>query len=66
MALARTLAAKPAQSLRAGKRAFYEQMEMASGPAYAWASTVIARCFADEEGREGMAAFLEKRTPPKR
>ena len=65
MALARTLAAKPAQSLRAGKRAFYQQMEMASAPAYARAGTVIARSFADEEGREGMAAFLEKR-PPKR
>ena len=64
-ALARTLAAKPKESLHAGKRAFYEQMEMASGPAYARAGAVIARSFAHQEGREGMAAFLEKRPPPK-
>lgn len=63
-ALARTLAAKPKVSLRAGKRAFYEQMEMASAPAYARASAVIARSFAHMEGREGMAAFLGKRRPP--
>jgi enoyl-CoA hydratase/carnithine racemase len=64
MALARTLAAKPRESLRAGKRAFYEQVEMASVPAYARAGGVISRSFAHPQGREGMAAFLEKRPPP--
>lgn len=63
--LARTLADKPRESLRAGKRAFYEQMEMASEPAYARAGAVIAESFAHEEGRAGMAAFLEKKKPPR-
>jgi enoyl-CoA hydratase/carnithine racemase len=64
-ALARTLAAKPRESVRAGKRAFYEQMEMTGAAAYARAGAVIAQSFAHDEGRAGMAAFLEKRDPPR-
>jgi enoyl-CoA hydratase/carnithine racemase len=64
--LASTLAAKPPATLAAGKRAFYQQMDLGLEQAYALASGVIASAFAHEEGRAGMDAFLEKRPPPKR
>jgi enoyl-CoA hydratase/carnithine racemase len=63
--LARTLAAKPPETLAAGKRAFYQQMDLGLEQAYALASGVISGAFAHDEGRAGMDAFLEKRPPPK-
>jgi enoyl-CoA hydratase/carnithine racemase len=63
--LAATLAAKPPATLAAGKRAFYQQMDLGLEQAYALASGVIAAAFAHEEGRAGMDAFIEKRPPPK-
>mgnify|MGYP001559682253 CR=1 FL=1 len=61
--LAKTLSAKPPSTVAAGKRAFYQQMDMDLPRAYALASEVIASSFAHEEGREGMDAFIEKRPP---
>jgi enoyl-CoA hydratase/carnithine racemase len=63
--LASTLAAKPPATLAAGKRAFYQQMDLGLEQAYALASGVIAAAFAHDEGRAGMDAFIEKRPPPK-
>ena len=63
--LARTLAAKPPETLAAGKRAFYQQMDLGLEQAYALASGVISSAFAHDEGRAGMDAFLDKRPPPK-
>jgi enoyl-CoA hydratase/carnithine racemase len=65
MDLAKTLAAKPPATVAAGKRAFYQQMDLGLERAYALASGVIAASFAHEEGRAGMDAFIEKRPPPK-
>ena len=61
--LATTLAAKPPGSMAAGKRAFYQQMDMDLTRAYALAGEVIATSFAHAEGKEGMDAFIEKRPP---
>jgi enoyl-CoA hydratase/carnithine racemase len=63
-ALAAKLAAKPPATVAAGKRAFYQQMDMSLEKAYELAGQVIASSFAHEEGREGMDAFIEKRPPP--
>jgi enoyl-CoA hydratase/carnithine racemase len=63
--LASNLAAKPPATVAAGKRAFYQQMDLGLERAYALASGVIAASFAHEEGRAGMDAFIEKRPPPK-
>jgi enoyl-CoA hydratase/carnithine racemase len=63
-ALAKTIASKPPATTAAGKRAFYLQMDMDLTRAYALAGEVIASSFAHDEGREGMAAFIEKRPPP--
>ena len=61
--LAGKITAKPPRTIAAGKQAFYRQMDMGVEGAYALASNVIACSFADEEGREGSAAFIEKRPP---
>ena len=61
--LARKLAAKPPATVAAGKRGFYQQMDMNLEQAYALAGKVISSDFAHPEGREGMNAFIEKRDP---
>jgi enoyl-CoA hydratase/carnithine racemase len=63
LALAAKLAAKPPATVRAGKRGFYQQMEMGLERAYALAGQVISADFAHPEGREGMNAFIDKRPP---
>src|SRR5436309_877021 len=63
--LAKKMAEKPPETLAAGKRAFYQQMNLGLEQAYALASGVIAAAFAHDEGRAGMDAFIEKRPPPK-
>ena len=62
--LAKAIAAKPPATVTAGKRAFYQQMELGLDKAYSLASGVISASFAHDEGRAGMDAFLAKRPPP--
>ena len=64
MELAAKLAAKPPATVAAGKRGFYQQMDMNLEQAYALAGKVISASFAHDEGREGMDAFIDKRPPP--
>src|SRR5574341_876693 len=59
--LATTLAAKPPATVAAGKRAFYQQMDLGLEQAYALASGIISASFAHEEGRAGMEAFIALR-----
>jgi enoyl-CoA hydratase/carnithine racemase len=63
-ALALKIARKPAGTVAAGKRAFYQQMDLGIAKAYELASGVIAASFASEEGRAGMDAFIGKKPPP--
>jgi enoyl-CoA hydratase/carnithine racemase len=63
--LAKKLAQKPPATVAAGKRAFYQQMDLGLEKAYDLASGVIAASFAHEEGKAGMDAFIDKRPPPK-
>ena len=63
--LARTIAEKPPVQTAAGKRAFYQQMDLGVARAYELASGVISASFAHSEGRAGMDAFLEKKKPPR-
>ena len=63
LSLARTIASKPPATVVAGKRAFYQQMDLDLARAYELAGQVIASDFAHAEGREGMSAFIEKRPP---
>ena len=61
--LAKLIASKPPATVAAGKRAFYQQMDMELPQAYALAGQVISSDFAHPEGEEGMSAFIEKRRP---
>ena len=63
--LARQIADKPPATTAAGKRAFYQQMDLGIASAYELASQVISSSFAHAEGRAGMDAFIDKRPPPK-
>jgi enoyl-CoA hydratase/carnithine racemase len=63
--LARKIAEKPPSTVAAGKRGFYQQMDMDLGKAYELAGRVIASSFAHDEGRAGMEAFIDKKPPPK-
>jgi enoyl-CoA hydratase/carnithine racemase len=63
--LALKISEKPPATVAAGKRAFYQQMDLGVSKAYDLASQVISSSFAHQEGREGMEAFIEKRPPPK-
>jgi enoyl-CoA hydratase/carnithine racemase len=63
--LARRIAAKPPATIAAGKRAFYQQMDLGVARAYEVASKVISESFVNAEGKAGMDAFIEKKPPPK-
>ena len=63
--LARSIAEKPPVQTAAGKRAFYQQLDLGVAQAYELASGVISASFAHAEGRAGMDAFLGKKPPPK-
>jgi enoyl-CoA hydratase/carnithine racemase len=63
LSLAKIIAAKPPATVAAGKRGFYQQMDMDLARAYELAGQVISADFAHPEGREGASAFIEKRDP---
>jgi enoyl-CoA hydratase/carnithine racemase len=63
MALAAQIAAKPDATLRIGKHAFYEQLEMPLEAAYGYAAQVMTQNMLHAEASEGIGAFLEKREP---
>jgi enoyl-CoA hydratase/carnithine racemase len=50
-------------TLALGKRAFYEQVDLSEEAAYAHAKEVIAMNCMVDDAREGMSAFIEKRSP---
>jgi enoyl-CoA hydratase/carnithine racemase len=64
-ALARKIADKPPATVAAGKRGFYQQMDLNLAEAYKLAGQVISSSFAHDEGRAGMEAFIDKKPPPK-
>lgn len=61
--LATLIAAKPPSAIASGKQMFYQQLNMGLAQAYNLASRVIACDFVSDNGREGVAAFLQKRPP---
>lgn len=63
MSWARTIAAKARSTVKVGKRAFYEQLELTLEDAYGYASAVMVRNMLDDDAAEGIDAFLKKREP---
>jgi enoyl-CoA hydratase/carnithine racemase len=62
-ALARAASRGSTYAKAVGKEAFYAQIDLDQGHAYAYASEVMAMMALTPDGRETMAAFVEKRKP---
>ena len=63
LALGQRIASKPAATLAIGKEAFYRQIEMGLADAYDYAAGVMVENMMHAESKEGIGAFIEKRTP---
>ncbi|MGN6517677.1 MAG: enoyl-CoA hydratase [Rhizomicrobium sp.] len=63
MKFAQQIAAKPRATVKIGKEAFYNQLEMGLSHAYDYASKVMTENMLHAEAAEGIAAFVEKRDP---
>lgn len=61
--MARTIADKSGHTLKIGKEAFYQQLEMPLAEAYAFTSKVMAENLQAHDAQEGICAFLDKRKP---
>ena len=61
--LGRQIAEKPKRTLKIGKEAFYRQLEMPLEDAYTYASSIMVENMLDEEAKEGIGAFIDKRAP---
>lgn len=62
-ALAASIASKSAQGIRAGKTAFYRQIDMPIEEAFEFANRAMLDAMRSEDAAEGTRAFLEKREP---
>ena len=61
--LAKTIASKSHRVVKIGKRAFYKQLEMPLDKAYKYTSKVMCENLMTLDAKEGISAFIEKRTP---
>jgi enoyl-CoA hydratase/carnithine racemase len=61
--LARKIAAKSPLAIKLGKAMFYRQLSMDLSEAYAFAGERMACNMDSEDAREGIDAFMEKRSP---
>ena len=61
--LASQIASKSPATLRIGKEAFYQQIEMALPDAYRHASEVMVMNMLEPDAEEGIGAFIDKRAP---
>ena len=60
--LARQIASKSPYAVAMGKRSFYRQLELSRHEAYDHVNELMVRAFNSEDSKEGIAAFLEKRS----
>ncbi len=63
MHFGRLIVSKSAYTVRIGKEAFYQQMDMKLNDAYKMASEVMVDNMLTADAHEGMTAFIEKREP---
>jgi enoyl-CoA hydratase/carnithine racemase len=61
--MAEVIASKLGAAVKIGKQAFYQQLQMPLDQAYAYTSGVIVENLMHRDTIEGMAAFVEKRSP---
>jgi enoyl-CoA hydratase/carnithine racemase len=63
MTLAKKIATRSPLAIKLGKKMFYQQLAMDLSAAYAFASETMTCNMDSEDAREGIDAFIEKRTP---
>jgi enoyl-CoA hydratase/carnithine racemase len=63
MELAQRIASKSPATVKIGKQAFYRQLEAGLGEAYEQAASVMVENMLYQDAKEGIDAFIEKRTP---
>lgn len=63
MEMARKIASKSSMTLATGKKAYYAQREMSLADAYDYASQVMVDNMLAHDAKEGIGAFIEKRSP---
>jgi enoyl-CoA hydratase/carnithine racemase len=63
LAMAAIIAAKSKATVKLGKRAFYDQLEMPLAGAYDHAAAIMVENMMARDAEEGIGAFLEKRRP---
>ena len=61
--IAKTIASKSNLTIKIGKQTFYKQLEMSLRKAYAYTSKMMTVNMMALDAKEGISAFLEKRTP---
>tara|TARA_B100000745_G_C19860216_1_gene286181 strand:- start:156 stop:551 length:396 start_codon:yes stop_codon:yes gene_type:complete len=61
--LAKKIASKSNITIKIGKSGFYKQLEMPLKKAYKYASNIMTKNMMALDAKEGITAFLEKRTP---
>jgi len=61
--IANKIASKSLQSIKIGKEAFYNQLEMPIEDAYAYTSKVMTLNMQKSDAKEGVNAFIQKRKP---
>ena len=61
--LARQITSKSALTIKLGKEAFYRQLDMSLPEAYRFASQVMVENMMVRDAKEGISAFVEKRSP---
>ena len=61
--VAEKISSKSMETVKIGKKAFYNQREMSLEDAYKYTSSVMVENILKEDSKEGINAFLEKRKP---
>ena len=61
--MANKIANKSSQTVKIGKKAFYNQAQMKTDDAYKYASEIMIENMMSQDSDEGISAFLEKREP---
>ena len=61
--LCQRIVSKPQVAISTGKQLFYRQLEMGIEAAYQLAGQTMACNMIDAQTREGVSAFVEKRSP---
>ena len=61
--LAKKIASKSNLTIKIGKKGFYKQLEMPLKKAYKYTSKIMTENMMALDAKEGISAFLEKRSP---